>query len=295
MKALLSRAPLGTRWLLGAYAGVAVLIAVDVIVGPVHVGILSVVPLLMIGFFGSRRLAVISALVFAALFAALDNDLLTPRFYVQWTAVTDGVFLAVALVAILFTAERLRKSEGAAHSDVLTSLPNRRSLHERIQSSLKRVQKNGKQIALLFVDLDGFKEINDQFGHATGDQVLQHVAQRLLHAVRAVDMVGRIGGDEFVILLEDVPDRMHAERVATGIESVLSTPFSNGVRLPEIGATVGVGMYPADAQECNALIDFADRRMYDRKREKRFTRPERGRSLRDELALELDAQGSETG
>ncbi len=295
MKALLIRIPLATRWLLAAFAGLAALVAIDVLVGEIHIGILSVIPLLLIGFFGSRRLALVTALLCAAVFAVLDNDILPPMFFVRWTMPTDALFLAVALVAILLTSERLRKSEVAARSDSLTALPNRRSLQERINNGLDRAEKRGKKVALLFVDLDGFKEINDRYGHTVGDHVLQHVAGRLLHAVRAVDTVGRMGGDEFVVLLEDVPDRLHAERVAIGIESVLGAPFSNSVPLPSIGATVGIAMYPSDAQEYGALIEFADRQMYQRKNEKRSAGlPGPSRTHRDELTLELDPQRSET-
>jgi len=115
----------------------------------------------------------------------------------------------------------------------LTALPNRRSLHERVGKALDRADKHGKLVALLYVDLDGFKDVNDRFGHSTGDRVRQNVAQRLLNTLRAVDTVCRLGGDEFAILLEDVPDRLHAERVATAVEAVLGTPFSNGETVPD--------------------------------------------------------------
>lgn len=294
MRAVLSRLLLETRWLIGAYAAIVGLAALDVLFGPIHVGILSVIPLLLIGFFGSRRLALATALLCAVVFSVLDNDLVRPLFTVQWTIETDALFLAVTLIAILLTAERLRVSEVAARSDALTSLPNRRALQERAAKALERAKRSGKAIALLFVDIDGFKEINDRYGHATGDHVLKHVAQRLMHTVRAVDTIGRIGGDEFAVLLEEVQDRLHARRVAEGIESVLRAPYSNGETVPNVGATIGLGMYPADAVDFDSLMESADADMYARKREKRQALGGlRSRAHVAELALELDAERSE--
>lgn len=269
MATVLSKDVHSRRMLTLAYGGLVLLAVVDALVGPIRIGILSIIPLLFIGFYGSRVLALLTALICAGVFSALDNDVITPTFRVQWTVPTDAVFMAVILVAVLWTVDRLRKSETAAASDSLTDLVSRRAFLQRLDRSVDRARRLGTRAGLLFVDLDGFKLVNDRFGHAVGDRLLRHVAQRLLHTVRAVDCVARYGGDEFLVLLEDVPDREHTERVARAVEAVLSAPFSNGEAVPRIGATVGAGLYPIDADEGTALIRVADERMYERKQRKR--------------------------
>ena len=278
--------------MLAAFAALLLFAISDVVFGPVHIGVLAIVPLLFIGFYGSRRLAIVTALVCAAVFAFLDNDVIPPLITVRWTIGTDAIFLAVVLVATLLAGERLRDIEKAASSDVLTLLPNRRVVHERILEALAQASRTGGQTALLFVDLDGFKAVNDRFGHEAGDRVLQHVAQRLQHSVRATDTVGRIGGDEFIVLLESVSDRAQAVAVAEHLESVLATPYSNGQEGPRVGATVGVAVYPADAQNAAMLLRYADAQMYEKKKRKRTG--QRGAHI-EELALELDTQRREPG
>src|SRR5579872_6458143 len=187
MKPILARGPQARRWLAGAYGGLLLLAGLDVLIGPVHLGLLSIIPLLLIGFYGSRSLAVCTALVCAACFALLDNDVIVPRIFLQWTIATEALFMAVTLIAIVWTVDRLRRSEAAAGSDALTSLVSRRAVLERARHSIERARRTGNSLGLLYVDLDRFKAVNDRFGHAVGDRVLQHVAQRLLHGVRAVD------------------------------------------------------------------------------------------------------------
>ena len=263
------RRPSGLRWLIGAYFFLALLGAFDSLFGPVHIGVLAVIPLLVIGFFGRRGLAFVTAVICAAGFAALDNDLVHPAVRVNWNIEADATLFAIIYIAILLTAERLRASESAAASDVLTSLPNRRTVERRIDDALRRARHNHGRIALLFVDLDNFKGINDRFGHSVGDRFLKHASERLVHAVRAADTVGRVGGDEFVVVLEDVSDAAQPERVAATIESVLAEPFSDENAVQKIGATVGVSMFPGDGTDAASLLRLADTRMYARKRAKR--------------------------
>jgi diguanylate cyclase (GGDEF)-like protein len=259
----------GLRWLLGAYTLLAVLGVLDAYFGPLRIGVLAVIPLLMIGFFGTRALAFSTAIVCAAVFALLDNDIIRPMVYIKWNVQADAALFAIMFVAILVTAERLRASEFAAASDVLTSLPNRRALDRRIHEALARANLTQRRVAVLFVDLDHFKEVNDRYGHAVGDRVLQHVAERLMHTVRTVDTVGRVGGDEFVIVLEEVVDRADAQRIAASIEKVLSEPYHDGNIVANVGATVGISLFPADAADATALLRLADAAMYERKRGKR--------------------------
>lgn len=150
-----------------------------------------------------------------------------------------------------------------AHHDALTGLPNRHLFGDRLDEAFKRAQRAGVRLGVLFIDLDGFKPINDSYGHAVGDTVLQEVAARLTHAVRASDTVARVGGDEFTVLLEGLRGRDEANEICCKIKHALGLP----IRLPDgrqitSGASVGIGVYPDDARDAVALIGFADRAMY---------------------------------
>jgi diguanylate cyclase (GGDEF)-like protein len=222
---------------------------------------------MLIGFFCGRIVAIATALPSAIVLALLDHDVIPPLVYPSFSVAIDAVFLAATFLAILFTADRLRFSEFAAGHDVLTALPNRRSVLNTVRVALERSRKRNTSLALLFIDLDDFKGINDRHGHAVGDRILKHVAERLAHGIRIRDTVGRIGGDEFVVLLEDmgVDAGLYAERVAESLKLALSIPFHEGAIVEVIGATIGVAIYPTDARDFSGLLECADRRMYERK------------------------------
>ncbi|MBK1735464.1 hypothetical protein CKO15_09245 [Halorhodospira abdelmalekii] len=152
-----------------------------------------------------------------------------------------------------------------AHYDGLTELPNRALLFSRLRQALAEAQQQGKQLALLFVDLDRFKPINDIHGHAVGDQVLREAAQRLLRTVRASDTVSRIGGDEFIILLPGLQRGEHAIKVAENIRGALQKSFFiNGLRL-QVASSIGVACYPEHGQSGEELAHCADLAMYHAK------------------------------
>ncbi len=150
--------------------------------------------------------------------------------------------------------------------DQLTGLHNRASLEERVASALARAQRSGAAVSLLFVDLDGFKSINDRHGHAAGDRVLSEVATRLLGCVRAADTVARLGGDEFVILLE--PDD-HAEGPDVVVERIfaaLGSDIDVGGDKATIGASIGIAQHPSGPCTAADLLKSADAAMYEAKR-----------------------------
>jgi diguanylate cyclase (GGDEF)-like protein len=161
----------------------------------------------------------------------------------------------------------LRESEARlavmAHHDALTGLPNRSMFEDRLEQALARADRNKRQVALLFCDLDGFKGVNDRYGHEAGDQVLCQAAQRLLDGRRQADTVARIGGDEFVVLLTDVEDGRKAARfVAEQCIDAVSRPFEVAGTAQEIGISIGIAIYPlADAGASN-LLSRADAAMY---------------------------------
>jgi diguanylate cyclase (GGDEF)-like protein/PAS domain S-box-containing protein len=152
-----------------------------------------------------------------------------------------------------------------AQHDTLTNLPNRTLLQDRLTQAIATASRNDSRIAVLFLDLDGFKNINDSLGHAAGDRLLQMVAKRLLAAVRTSDTVCRLGGDEFVILLSEVAHAGDAGVKAGKILSALTAPFYMDQNTLRITASIGVTTYPEDGQSAELLIKNADLAMYQAK------------------------------
>lgn len=166
--------------------------------------------------------------------------------------------------------ERQRAALGlqrAARHDPLTDLPNRLLLGERMQTALVRAQQDGTKVAVLYLDLDRFKEVNDELGHAVGDQLLQEVARRLKSCVRDSDTVARIGGDEFVVLLCHLRVTDHALVVAEKIRAALSRPYSLSGNTVRITPSIGVASYPEHGAAEAELLARADAAMYRSKRD----------------------------
>lgn len=162
-------------------------------------------------------------------------------------------------------SERKRMEEAIwreANYDALTGLPNRRLLQDRLGEEVARAQRNGRVLALLFIDLDGFKEVNDILGHHLGDQLLCQAADRIRKILRASDTLARQGGDEFIIILPDLEDVLHAGRIAQDILFTLSRPFELEEQLAYVSASIGIASYPADSTDIEALVSHADQAMY---------------------------------
>jgi diguanylate cyclase (GGDEF)-like protein/PAS domain S-box-containing protein len=149
-----------------------------------------------------------------------------------------------------------------AHHDVLTDLPNRTLFLDRFAHALAQARRNDTGLALLFVDLDRFKEVNDRYGHHVGDEVLREIAQRLARCVRASDTVARLGGDEFAVLLGELRSREAAEAVARKICLACLQPVVRAGEKIVVGASIGISLYPADGLEEATLIRNADGAMY---------------------------------
>jgi diguanylate cyclase (GGDEF)-like protein len=168
-----------------------------------------------------------------------------------------------AQVATAIERKRLQDQlQFLAQYDALTRLPNRKLLHDRLESTLARARRAATGFSLLFLDLDKFKQVNDRFGHAAGDQLLQEVARRVRHCVRETDTVARIGGDEFVILLELVVLAEDAALVADKIRDALVLPVAIGEHSVETCPSIGVAMYPAHGESAQQLLSYADVAMY---------------------------------
>lgn len=171
--------------------------------------------------------------------------------------------------AMLFAAERKRAERRVsqlAHTDALTGLANRAAFMDRVRRAVAQARRNRTRLSLLYLDLDGFKGINDSLGHAAGDAVLQAFADRLVRGVRPYDVVARLGGDEFAILLEDVRASADVEHVAQRLVDSMAPP----VVIPEgnlnVATSIGIGTFPEGGDTPDALLADADAAMYAAKR-----------------------------
>ncbi len=226
----------------------------------------------------------------------------------------DGVHvpLAIALVPLgggrvamalddVSARRALEAQLGAlAHRDPLTGLPNRRLFEDRLEIALAQAHRYRHRVALIFVDLDRFKQVNDGFGHAAGDELLRGVAERLAHSVREGDTVARIGGDEFTLLLPGIHYAEDLAAISRKLVESLRTPFRLDGRDVRVTASGGISLYPEDGEDAEALLKSADTAMYRAKERGRdnfqlFSQAmaekalER-RSLEDSLRKALDRQ-----
>ena len=168
--------------------------------------------------------------------------------------------------ALQTTETYLEQIKQLAFFDPLTQLPNRRLLQERLKHGIDVERRDGKQLALLMLDLDRFKAVNDSLGHLAGDELLQQVAARITARLREVDMVARLGGDEFIVLLQDIAHPEDAARVAEDIIADLSELFcvAQGEEV-RIGASIGISLYPQHGDSPEILMDHADAALYQAK------------------------------
>lgn len=178
----------------------------------------------------------------------------------------------IAIFSELTTGNSLEKRfEFLAFHDPLTQLPNRLLLHDRFKQALANASRVGAMVAVLFLDLDKFKQVNDNLGHNAGDQLLKLVGQRLQQAVRDVDTISRIGGDEFVVLLTELHTTDTAALIAEKILAALRESFVVGKQHLSTSTSIGIAMYPHDGHELDALLHIADEAMYQAKNSGRNT------------------------
>lgn len=157
--------------------------------------------------------------------------------------------------------------EQMAHFDALTGLPNRRLLHDRMLQLVENCRRKDEKLAVCYLDLDGFKHINDKYGHKAGDALLIEAASRFLKSVRAGDTVARLGGDEFVVLLTDIADEDECESVLDRILGYLSSPYTVAGNIETgVSVTAGITLFPADDKDPDTLLRHADQAMYSAKR-----------------------------
>ncbi|MEH6459672.1 diguanylate cyclase domain-containing protein [Chitinimonas sp. JJ19] len=154
-----------------------------------------------------------------------------------------------------------------AYHDSLTGLPNRQYFLELLDKAIAAAALQGNMLAVMFLDLDKFKQVNDTLGHAIGDQLLISVAERLHGAIRKSDVVARLGGDEFTVLISELQHTDHANAVAQQLVDAIGQPFAFGPHKVQTHASIGISLYPRDGVETQALLDQADAAMYHAKRQ----------------------------
>ena len=170
------------------------------------------------------------------------------------------------MIALAIEASQRRGAEDKlmrlAHYDSLTGLPNRNLLADRLRQALAFASRHRSRVALMFLDLDRFKNINDSLGHHVGDQILKEVAARLTRTLRAGDTVARLGGDEFVVVLQEVRDPADAATVAQNLLRELAPPYLVEGRELHLSASAGITLYPDDGRDADVLMKNADVAMY---------------------------------
>lgn len=163
--------------------------------------------------------------------------------------------------------ENQKRLEYMGHYDILTQLPNRVLLADRLQQAIIHADRNDNSLAVLFIDLDGFKEVNDLYGHDVGDQLLVKVSERMQAALRAEDTLARLGGDEFVAVLVDLESPQSCEPLLKRMLTSISEPIMIGEHLVKVSASIGVVLYPSDHSDADLLVRHADQAMYQAKQE----------------------------
>ncbi|MCF6235198.1 MAG: EAL domain-containing protein [Gammaproteobacteria bacterium] len=189
--------------------------------------------------------------------------------YPQWMTIStlpseygeNNQYVAL-FIDITKQKEREACIEYQAYHDALTALPNRRLFHDRLECALAQVERSGESLAVLFLDLDRFKNINDSLGHRIGDQLLQAVAKRLKETVRHEDTVARLGGDEFTVLLSRIAKRQEVEQVVHKLITAFRQPFKIDGHTLHISSSIGVALFPCDGETPELLMKNADSAMY---------------------------------
>jgi diguanylate cyclase (GGDEF)-like protein len=199
------------------------------------------------------------------LMMTLDNALEQAQYPMWIRAIVDAGLLAAICVPFMFNYQ-LRPLQ-AAYYDSLTELPNRQLFRDRLEQALVTAKREKRKCAVVFLDLDKFKPVNDEYGHRVGDALLKRAAKRIWNSVRESDTVARIGGDEFTVLLPLVSEGEDAEVVVQKIIDEFKRPFDIDGRIIQLGISAGIALYPLDAQEGLTLIEAADDAMYRAKEE----------------------------
>ncbi|WP_157092288.1 putative bifunctional diguanylate cyclase/phosphodiesterase [Thioalkalivibrio nitratireducens] len=210
------------------------------------------------------------------------------------------VLRRVALFSDITDQRRaVEEAQRQANYDPLSGLPNRSLFLDRLEQEVRKGQRNGRSVALLYLDLDHFKEVNDTLGHQAGDRLLQEAARRIGASVRETDTVARLGGDEFTVVMADLSELNRVDVVAQEIIDALARPFPLGSEVVQVSASLGIAFFPADAGDAAELVDHADRAMYAAKKAGRnryqYFTPQLQSSLRERHRRIADLRNALSG
>lgn len=180
------------------------------------------------------------------------------------------MYTAAYLASLVLQREADEQAlQNAAYYDHLTKLSNRLLFNIRLENAMARANRHKSSIALFYIDLDNFKQINDEFGHSVGDKVLSEIAQRMSIHVRREDLLARVGGDEFILLVEGQPDKIELKVIAEKIMQAFKEPIQLDKGYINLSACVGISLYPKNSMSANQLIACADKAMYIAKSRKK--------------------------
>jgi diguanylate cyclase (GGDEF)-like protein len=185
-----------------------------------------------------------------------------PHLQIDATAYNVPKYVVAIGIILMLLEDQMERSIFLAAHDDLTGLPNRRLLEQRLREAIERADRSGAKVALLTIDLDGFKTINDSFGHSAGDALLRDVACRFAGRMRKVDTCARFGGDEFVIVADNLGCRLDAESIARDLLTTLEEPIELAGSRIRVGASIGVALYPDDGSNAEKLYAASDAQMY---------------------------------
>ena len=195
------------------------------------------------------------------------------KHYLEWLTISgvrdeSGTITHYVAVFSDITTEKENEERlyHLAHYDLLTDLPNRMLFYDRLRQGLLRARRNKRQVAVMFLDLDGFKQVNDELGHPAGDELLRQVARRLSGVLRASDTVARFGGDEFTISAPDLAPDEDISRVAQKIIEAVAKPYYLGSNRVQVTTSVGISLFPRHGDDPDTLITHADMAMYETKK-----------------------------
>jgi diguanylate cyclase (GGDEF)-like protein len=211
------------------------------------------------------RLAIVTGFCIWSFFFFLHPAIVHYRTYADiaahiWNMQKSLISIGMILVML---EEQVSCNRWLAHHDELTGLPNRRSFEDRLASAIERCRRENTNLALFMLDLDGFKQVNDTYGHHAGDQLLRHVAHTLRERVEGFDTLARLGGDEFTLLTSCDPGSSHTvEQLRDAIRRVVEEPFVLDGHHLNASASVGIAVFPEDADDATRLLRIADLRMY---------------------------------
>lgn len=188
----------------------------------------------------------------------------------------DRFELEKSVAYAMYRKFRQVELQKATLRDSLTGVGNRVLFREQLKTAIARAKRDGERVGVLYLDIDGFKPVNDTFGHETGDKLLQLVAERMVERTRSSDVVARIGGDEFAAVLVKVDDRGALDLVARNVEAAIGAVYDVDGKTVRIGASVGTSLFPDDGDDLNMLVRLADKNMYTAKMSRRGSGGARG-------------------